>query len=244
MSAAARLDPPALLAISHGTASPHGQLAVAALVDAVAGACTVPALLGHVDVQQPDVPAVLSSLAAGRSAVIVPLLLSAGFHVHVDLADAASVHDRDVSVARALGPDDRLVRVLAQRLARSGLRWNDAVVLGCAGSSDDRAVEDCLEMARRLGDALHRPVSVGFISASHPPLPEAIEEARRLNPHSRVLVSTYLLAPGYFNDLAHAMDADVVSDPLLMTDAESPPEIVSLVLDRYAEAARRPTLTH
>lgn len=99
-------------------------------------------------------------------------------------------------------------------------------------------------MARRLGDALHRPVSVGFISASHPPLPETIEEARRLNPHSRVVVSTYLLAPGYFNYLSHAMDADVVSDPLLMTDAEAPPEIVSLVLDRYAEAARRPTLTH
>jgi sirohydrochlorin ferrochelatase len=230
------VDPPALLAISHGTSSTIGQLAVAALVDAVAIGCPVTALPGHVDVQQPDVAAVLSSLPRGRAAVIVPLLLSAGFHVHVDLVNEASVDDRVVSIARALGPDDRLVRVLARRLGQAGLRPDDAVVLGCAGSSDSRAVDDCFEMARRLGLVLHRPVTVGFISASAPALPAAIAEARRLNPGRRVVVSTYLLAPGYFNDLAHAMDADVATDPLLVQDAAAPPEIVSIVLDRYAES--------
>lgn len=187
--------------------------------------------------QQPDVAAVLSSLPAGRAAVIVPLLLSAGFHVHVDLVNEASVDDRIVTVARALGPDDRLVRVLARRLGQAGLRSDDAVVLGCAGSSDSRAVDDCFEMARRLGVVLHRPVTVGFISASAPALPAAIAEARRLNPGRRVVVSTYLLAPGYFNDLAHAMNADLATDPLLVQDAAAPPEIVSIVLDRYAESA-------
>lgn len=237
MRAPLQIDPPALLAISHGTSSADGQLAVATLVDAVANGCTVPALPGHVDVQQPDVPAVLGSLPPGLSAVIVPLLLSAGFHVHIDLVNAASVDDREVTVARALGPDDRLVRVLARRLGQAGLRREDAVVLGCAGSSDPRAVEDCLDMARRLGVVLHRPVTVGFISASTPPLPAAIAEARLANPGRRVVVSTYLLAPGYFNDLAHAMEADLVTDPLLVTNASAPPEIVSTVLDRYAEAA-------
>jgi hypothetical protein len=117
-------------------------------------------------------------------------------------------------------------------------------VLGCAGSSDLRAVADCFEMARRLGAVLDRPVSVGFISAAEPRLPEAVSVARAEHPQARVLVSTYLLAPGYFNDLAHAMAADAVTDPLLVTDAAAPGELVDVVLDRYGEVARRPLIGH
>ena len=39
-----------------------------------------------VDVQQPDVSSVLDRLGDVHAAVVVPLLLSAGYHVHVDLA--------------------------------------------------------------------------------------------------------------------------------------------------------------
>lgn len=243
MSMLVETSPPALLAISHGTSSATGQAAVAALVAAVERSATVPVVPGHVDVQMPDVPAVLSSLPEGRAAVIVPLLLSAGFHVHVDLVNEADGADREVEIAGALGPDDRLVRVLARRLGQARLRRDDAVVLGCAGSSDARAVADCFEMAERLGAILHRRVGVGFISAAAPPLPDAIDTARRDNPGARVVVSNYLLAPGYFNDLAHRSTADVVADPLLVTDAAAPPELVSLVLDRYAAAVSRRPLT-
>ncbi|WP_165065683.1 sirohydrochlorin chelatase [Marisediminicola senii] len=230
-------DPPALLAISHGTSLPTGQLAVSNLVDAVARETVVRVEPGCVDVQMPDVPAVLSSLDDGQDAVIVPLLLSAGFHVHVDLVNEAAAVDRDVTIARALGPDDRIVRVLARRLGQARLRRGDAVVLGCAGSTDARAVEDCFEMARRLSAMIHRQVEVGFISAARPRLPEAIATARKANPGARVVVSTYLLAPGYFNDLAHGMGADAATDPLLVADHPAPPELVSVVLDRYAEVA-------
>jgi sirohydrochlorin ferrochelatase len=228
--------PPALLAISHGTSSATGQAAVTALVAAVAAATPVPVLGGHVDVQQPDVPAVLDSIDGERDAVLVPLLLSAGYHVHVDLVHEAEKVERAVTITRALGPDDRIVRLLARRLGEARLRRDDAVVLGCAGSSDSRAVDDCFEMARRLGGIIHRDVSVGFISAASPPLASAVEHARAEHPGGRVVISTYLLAPGYFNDLAHAIDADTVSDPLLVTGSAAPPELVEVVLDRYADA--------
>ena len=227
---------PALLAISHGTSSPSGQAAVAALVTAVASARPDLAVHGgFVDVQQPDVPAVLGGLPAEHGAVIVPLLLSAGYHVHVDLAEDAASTPGTV-VTAALGPDDRLVTVLARRLAEAGLTASDVVVLAAAGSTDDRAVADCVETARRLGVVLARTVTVGFISAARPRLADEILTARAAHPGRRVVVASYLLAPGYFADLAAEAGGDVTSAPLLLEGAATPPELVELVIERHAAA--------
>ncbi|AYF99545.1 cobalamin biosynthesis protein CbiX [Protaetiibacter intestinalis] len=230
------LAPPALLAISHGTSSESGAAAVAALVDAVAEAA--PELRvrgGFVDVQQPDVPTVLGALPEGSGAVIVPLLLSAGFHVHVDLAEDAAAVDGAV-VARALGPDDRLVALLARRLDEAGLDASDAVVLAAAGSTDARAVADCAETALRLGALLGREVAVGYISAARPRLSDAIAAARATHPGRRVVVASYLLAPGYFADLAADAGADIASAPLLAAGTPVAPELVAVVRDRYTAA--------
>ena len=227
---------PALVAISHGTSSPVGQRAVAALVDAVAGAHGDLAVSGgFVDVQQPDVEASLDALDDRLPAVVVPLLLSAGYHVHVDLRDELAVAPRPTALAPALGPDDRLVAVLRRRLRELGLRDGDGVVLACAGSSDARAVADCHEMGARLSAALGLRVRVGFISAATPRLADAVEAERAVA--QRVVVSTYLLAPGYFTDLAHDAGADAATPPLLV-DGEAPPaELVDLVVDRYRAGA-------
>ena len=230
---------PALVAASHGTSSPEGRAAVAALVDAVRGAsdAATEVLDAFVDVQQPDVPSVLDGLDE-RQAVIVPLLLSAGYHVHVDLADEA--RGRAATVTGALGPDDRLVDVLVARLVEAGLRWDDRVVLATAGSSDARAVDDCRDMGRRLAERLGRRVAVGFLSAARPSVAEAVANTRATHPVSRVVVASYLLAPGYFHDLAAAAGGDVTTAPLLRADAAPPAGRVDLGLDRYAEAALSP----
>jgi len=228
----------ALVAASHGTSSADGQAAVSALVDAVR--CAAPGLAvedAFVDVQQPDVASVLGRLGVGHDPVVVPLLLSAGYHVHVDL-------DREVGEApgapvlgAALGPDDRLVEVLVARLAEAGLRSDDRVVLAAAGSSDVRAVQDCRVVGRGLAVRLGRPVAVGFLSAARPSVAEAVARTRATHPVSRVVVSSYLLAPGYFHDLAVAAGGDVTTEPLLRADAAPPAPLVELVLDRYGEAA-------
>ncbi|MEI5583512.1 MULTISPECIES: sirohydrochlorin chelatase [unclassified Agromyces] len=238
---------PALVGISHGTSSPEGRRAVLRLHDAVVEAVArrhpdaPPSVrLGHVDVEQPDVPATLASLADGEPAVVVPLLLSAGYHVYVDLTEAVDEERaRPVVLAGALGPDDRLATVLLRRLHEAGLRDGDRIVLAVAGSSDRRAVHDCLEQARRLGEAAEREVTVGFLSAAEPRLPTAVASARAsLAPGGRVVVANYLLAPGYFDDLARAAGADVTAEPLLVPDEPAPRELVDVVLDRYAASAR------
>ncbi len=242
MSAPARsgsIAAPVLLACSHGTSSPAGQRSVAALVEAVAA--RRPDVLvrgGFVDVQQPDVEASLDALEPARPVTIVPLLLSAGYHVHVDLAEAAdAAAPRPVAVTGALGPDVRLARILAARLDIAGLRATDAVVLAAAGSSDANAVRDCERMGHLLAAEIGRPVTVAFVSAAKPRVPVAVLAAREAAGSDRVVVSTFLLAPGYFADLARQMalsaGAAVVSDPLLVDGDAPPADLVDIVSDLY-----------
>jgi sirohydrochlorin ferrochelatase len=235
-------DAPALVACSHGTASPLGQDAVAALVAAVAAAR--PDLEVHaafVDVQQPDPAAVLGGLPAGRAARLVPLLLSAGYHVYVDLTDVAAEREH-TAVAPALGPDPRLVALLHRRLLAAGLRRGDRVVLAAAGSSDARAVVDCATTSDALAELLGAPVTAAYLSAATPRLADAVAAQRDSayavgspegSPPSRVVVATYLLAPGFFADLAAASGADVVTPPLLVPGEPPAQELVDIVVERY-----------
>jgi sirohydrochlorin ferrochelatase len=229
---------PALIAISHGTSSPEGQAAVSALVQAVAEALPeVHVRLGHVDVQQPDVAASLDALAADEPAVIVPLLLSAGYHVRVDLREQSAGH-AGVAISAALGPDPRLVDVLVSRLTALEPGPEDAIVLAVAGSSDDRANEDCRVTARMLSERLGRAVSVGFLAAVEPRLGPAVAAARTGD--RRVVVANYLLAPGYFHDLAVRLaGGSPVARPLLDDDPPAEP-LVELVVDRYRASAAEP----
>ncbi|TFC03531.1 cobalamin biosynthesis protein CbiX [Cryobacterium adonitolivorans] len=246
-------DAPVLLATSHGTSDPAGQRAVLALVDAVAAAAPHLAVRGgYVDVQSPDVPTCLRAIATGsghadrapadadgadRPVVIVPLLLSAGYHVRVDLAEAAAAAVQPVRVTGALGPDPRLARILADRLHEIGLEPNDTVVLAAAGSTDAGAVADCHTAGGQLAAVLGRAVTVGFISAARPRLADAVRAARAGAP-GRVVVATYLLAPGYFAGLAENCGADAVSRPLLVDGQEPPRELVDVVIDLYSSIAR------
>lgn len=224
-------EAPVLVATAHGTSSLAGRAAIAGLVAAVAARrpdLTVRA--AYVDVQQPEPAAVLDSLGGERAGRLVPLLLSAGYHVYVDLTAAADAAP-GTTVAPALGPDDRLAELLHRRLVASGLRDDDVVVLGAAGSSQPSAVDDCRTVAGALSRLLGRPVTAAFLSAAEPRLTDAV--AAQGIPGRRVVVATYLLAPGFFADLAAASGADVVTPPLLLPGEPVPSELVDIVVERY-----------
>lgn len=237
---------PALIAISHGTSSPSGQAAIKALMDAVAARLPdVTVRLGHVDVQQPDVAASLAAVPDDQPVVIVPLLLSAGYHVRIDLREQTE-HRQNVTITAALGPDDRLVAQLADRLAPLDPASADAVVLAVAGSSDARANDDCRRTGEMLGARIGRNVTVGFLAAEDPRVGPAVAEARATtatahNPDKtpRVIVANYLMAPGYFHDLAEKLaDGAPVARPLL-DDDEPAASLVDLVIDRYRSVSSR-----
>ena len=214
---------PSLGLISHGTSSALGQSLIEALAEAVtddlrARGLVDEVMLGHVDVQDPGVDEVIDRLPADRPAVLVPLLLSPGYHVHVDLAEALEgAGDRDIRLAPTLGPDPRLARILAERLPR--LRDEDEVVLAAAGSSDGRANASCEEMGRLLADELGRAVSVGFLAGGGAPLKAIVEQNRQSG--CRLVIANYLLATGFFDDLARTLISEADSS------AESAPASVS-----------------
>lgn len=236
-------DAPVLLACAHGTRSPAGRAAVQRLVDAVAARLSgVEVVPTWVDVQAPDLAARTREYA-GRPAVVVPLLLSAGYHVYVDVAGAVAADDLH-RVSGALGPDRELARLLTRRVheacARAGapLGERDAVVLAAAGSSDSRAVTDCAAVAELLAEQLDRPVTVSYLAAARPRVAEAVASVRAgLTGGGRVVVANYLLAPGYFLDLSHAAGADVDADPLAVPDGDVPGELVDVVVSRYRSVA-------
>jgi sirohydrochlorin ferrochelatase len=222
---------PVLVACAHGTRNPTGRRLVAEL--ALAARRLRPGLTttaAFVDVQPPTVADVVAELiSAGRSAVVVPLLLSGGYHVHVDIARAVD-GARDAVAARPLGPDPRLVEVLAERLVAGGADPSDprtAVVLAAAGSSDPRSVSDVEATAALLQDRWAGRVTTGYGSAARPRLPDAVAAARDSGA-SRVVVAAYLLAPGHFHDKLAGAGADAVTAPLLPDD-----RIAGVLLDRY-----------
>jgi len=230
-----------LMAVTHGTPSAANREAVIRLVDGVASARPdLDVSISFVDASTSDVAAVLAA-DPDSDAIIVPLVLSAGFHVRTGLSLGLDRMGGGAQLAAELGPDDRIVEVLAARLDRLGLADGDAVLLAAAGSNDPRAVRECFETARRLAHRLGRPVTVGFIAAAIPRLPDAIDMIREVHPGSRVVVGPYLLAPGTFYDAASAAGGDVIAEPLLLPGEPAPQVLVDLVLERYAgvELARR-----
>lgn len=171
-------------------------------------------------VQDPGLTGVLDGVPA---AVVVPVLLSAGYHVHHDIARAVAGAGPDVVAARPLGPDDVLVDVLAERLA--GVREHD-IVLAAAGSSDARAGDDVRWTASRLGERLGDRVSAAFVTADVPLARDAVADL--VEQGRNVAVASYVLASGHFHDELRALPADVVSEPLLPDE-----RIADLVLRRY-----------
>ncbi|MGY1616918.1 sirohydrochlorin chelatase [Geodermatophilus sp. SYSU D00691] len=223
-----------LVACAHGTRNPTGRRLVAEL--ALAARTLRPGLVttaAFVDVQPPTVGDVVGSLAAeGRPAVVVPLLLSGGYHVHVDIAGAVAAHPTAVA-ARPLGPDERLVAVLHDRLTAAGADPADprtAVVLAAAGSSDPRSAADVAATAALLQERWTGPVTTGFGSAAQPPVADAVAAARARGA-DRVVVAAYLLAPGHFADKLAAAGADAVTAPVLPDD-----RVAAVLLDRYDAA--------
>lgn len=230
---------PALVLCSHGTADADGQAAVSALVAAVRSRARGEVRETWVDVQQPQVDEVVgAALAQGFSPVtIVPLLLSGGFHVHVDVARAAEADG--VRATPALGPDPRLADLLVDRLHEAGADAGDSVVVAAAGSSDARAVADVEAVVTGVRERWDGPVSVGYGSKALPTVPDAVAAARAAHPGRRVALAGYLLAPGFFHDRLARAGADLVTEPLLPVRAGAPvvdERLVDLVLERAAGA--------
>jgi sirohydrochlorin ferrochelatase len=222
---------PTLLAVAHGSKDPAAKAAITALAREVNR--FAPVLKVRVAFIQHAEPSLGDELsAAGENAVIVPLLLSNGYHLATDIAGAASA--AGARVAGPLGPDTLLVTALAGRLAEAGVPDGTPVVLAAAGSTDPAAQHDAERQAELLAERLEAPVTAAFLSAGGPRVHEAVAELAAREQRD-VAIASYLLAPGHFQDQLHEAGARWVTAPL-----GGHPAMAGLVIDRYRTASRLP----
>jgi sirohydrochlorin ferrochelatase len=217
-----------LILVAHGTRKPHGVALIGELAERVAGLLDRQVQVAFVDVLGPTPAEVLSSpQMIERQAVVVPAFLARGYHVNTDLpAHVAASGHPDVIVTGPLGPCPQMVRVVVERLVESGWRGGDSVILAAAGTSDPAAQRDLRTTAAWVSAITGSRVE----PACAPSVREAVSDLRRRGAR-RVVVASYLLSDGLFQDRLRASGADVVSAPL-----GTHPGTVRLIADRFRRA--------
>ncbi|MGW2258605.1 sirohydrochlorin chelatase [Streptomyces sp. NPDC001780] len=245
---------PGLVVVAHGSRDPRALRTVTALLDRVRA--LRPGLdvrLGHIELNEPlltDTLATLEADAPDGAAVLVPLLLSRGYHVKQDLPAAASVSRRVTLVAAPLGPHPLLAEALHDRLAEAGwpvdalaadpaARRTAGVVLAAAGSRDPQSAEDTRRTAALLGERLGGvPVLPAYASAASPTVPEALRALAARGRH-RTAIASYFTAPGHFATRSTAHAPWIAAAPL-----GTHPAMARLLLHRYDEALVKPYAAH
>ncbi|MEU2030617.1 sirohydrochlorin chelatase [Nocardia amamiensis] len=245
-------QPPALIAVAHGSRDPRSAATVSAVVAALAAARPdIDVRTAFLDLNAPSVDQVVASLAGqGHThAVVTPLLLGSAFHARVDLPgllDTAGTRHPQLRLTQAdvLGSDSLLIGVLRDRvLAACDVEHASpdrriGVAVAAVGSSSAAANARTAEVAARLAARTGWLTEICF-ATTEPSVGEAISRL-----HARgadhVLVAPWFLAPGLLTDrLLHA------APEATHTDVLAPhPALTAVVLDRYhAVLADTPALS-
>jgi sirohydrochlorin ferrochelatase len=238
---------PALIVVAHGSRDPAAATAVGSLA-ARLRACRngSDVTVGYLEHARPGLPDVLAAVyARGHSrAVVVPLLLTAGYHSTADLPaqlTAGRLPGLAVRQARVLGPNAAVLTALERRLDAVGVtsadqRWG--LALAAAGTRDRGALRQVAAAAAGLRRRGWRSVLTGFVATAAPRVPQVVATLRDRG-FRRVAVASYLLTPGRFHKALGSAGADVVSGPLADTT-----ELADLVWRRYDAVAGRRAEVH
>jgi sirohydrochlorin ferrochelatase len=245
-----------LIAVAHGSTDPRAAATIRDLMAIAAERAADrarkrgldppvlrAAYLGHA---APSLPQVLSTIEPDADVTVLPLLLTAAYHSKTDiprlLADSR-IPRLGVSYGAPLGPHPLLLRALERRLAETEPAALEApgqtgVVLAAAGSGDPEANATIARLAARWqARAGWFAVRPAYASAAEPSPAVAVAGLLRAGA-SRVVVASYLLAPGLFADrilqAGLAAGAAVVS-PVLGASTE----VADVLLDRHEEARTR-----
>jgi sirohydrochlorin ferrochelatase len=245
-----------LVAVAHGSADPRAAVTITDLMTVTAERAAqrgvdLPDLrIAYLSHALPSLPQVMSGIEPGTRVRVLPLLLTAAYHSKTDIPRVLAHLRGDlprlrISYGAPFGPHPLLIRALERRLAEAdrGVLEDPArtaVVVAAAGSSDLDANAAITRLAARwqarTGWFAVRPA---YASAASPDPAAAVTSLLR-DGARRVVVATYLLAPGYFADRVRASSlaagAAVVS-PVLGASAE----VADVLLDRFRSCATSPS---
>lgn len=211
-----------LVLVAHGTRNVDGNQVSRAVAEAASRRLGLPAMASFVELSEPLFSEVMED--ADRPVIVVPMLLSTGFHVRSDLPEAIARATVPVTLGRTLGPDPLLAQAQVDRLLEAGAERGQRVVLVAAGSSDEAARCDQMGAVSLLARAWDGPVELATLSG-HGTRPDEI-----VRPGDAV--SPYLLSPGHFADRIGRLD---VPDTVVAEAIGPHPLVVDLVVQRVEE---------
>jgi sirohydrochlorin ferrochelatase len=174
--------------------------------------------------------------AAGRHAVVVPLLLADAYHARVDIPALIGQSGTDARQADVLGEDDRLIAVLRQRLTHAGVSPLDpyvGVLVTAVGSSRPQANARTTSVADYLVQHTKWTATTAFATGPHPTMAEAAGILRERGA-TRLVIAPWFLARGRITDrIAEYARAQRI----LMAAPLGPHRLVAdTVLDRFDQA--------
>ncbi|GGS12794.1 sirohydrochlorin chelatase [Actinokineospora fastidiosa] len=214
-----------LILVAHGTRSAEGTAVTYDLADQVRDLLPeVPVRVAFADVRRPNLTDVLRTVH--DPAVVVPLFLSAGYHVRVDVPAQIAASGRPASITPHLGPAHPLIAATHDHLTTAGWRPGIPVILAAAGSTDRRAQSETRKAALLLAARTGSPVTVAYAATAQPTIAEAVAAAP-----GPTAVATWLLAPGLFHKRITESGAEITTPPLA-----AHPKLLDLIARRYTEA--------
>ncbi|MEU6386894.1 sirohydrochlorin chelatase [Streptomyces bauhiniae] len=245
-------QPPALLVAGHGTRDEAGAEAFRDFVQELGRRHPeLPVAGGFIELSPPPLGEAVTELVERgvRRFAAVPLMLVSAGHAKGDIP-AALAREKErhpgltYTYGRPLGPHPALLRVLERRLdqALAGTPREDVTVLLVGrGSTDPDANAEVCKAARLLWEGRgYAGVETAFVSLAAPDVPSGLDRVARLGAR-RVVVLPYFLFTGILPErvrrqteewaAAHP-DVEVRSADVIGPE----PELLDLVMERYAEA--------
>lgn len=217
-----------LVAVAHGTRQLQGQIVINSLIKRIQNMRPdIRVHLSFIEIQSPSLTQVLQQVP---NCVVVPLLLSRGYHISQDIQDIVARVSPASVVADPLGPDPILAKILTQRLIQAGVQRQDRVILAAAGSSRFVAGQDVEELAELVSCYFGKEIKPAYISSMAPYVGEVVQKYKSL-PNTKVAVATYLLAPGIFANQLNYCGANFVTEPIGDDD-----QLARLILTRFEQA--------
>lgn len=207
-----------LVTVAHGTRTPAGNRVALELTEAAGRRLGVHAVASYVELCAPLLTEVMAALRGPT--VVVPLLLSTGYHVRHDLPAAIS---GDAALAGPLGPDPLLAAAQVDRLLEAGAVPGQPVVMVAAGSTDPEATGDLDGAARLLAELWGAPVRLATLAGIGPRPADVVRPGDAVAP--------YLLAPGHFASRARA-DARAAGASVIAGVIGPHPRVVDLLCQR------------
>ncbi|MGV9420536.1 sirohydrochlorin chelatase [Streptomyces sp. NPDC003674] len=248
--------PPALLIAGHGTRDEAGAEAFRDFVRELGRRHPeLPVAGGFIELSPPPLGEAVAELVERgvRRFAAVPLMLVSAGHAKGDIPAALNREKErhpgiSYTYGRPLGPHPALLDVLRRRLEEalagtSAERSDVTVLLVGRGSTDPDANAEVHKAARLLWEGRgYAGVETAFVSLAAPDVPGGLDRCARLGAR-RIVVLPYFLFTGILPDRVRRQTEEwAAAHPELevrSADVIGPePELLDLVMERYAEAVK------